>query len=597
MLRVLSRTAALAVTAVLVASTAGCLGSDGQAPAPPVDPYVAQGILPPALRDNLSQPVFAIAEHREQHFMGSTGIQLYLDWVMPDAPGPLPTILGFTPYQGQDPVGMPGEADPGPGAVYNQALVEWFVPRGYVVAFADVRGNHEAGGCIDQTGPEQWQDGYDYVEWLAAQPWSNGNVGMWGASYVGETQFTTAMVQPPHLRTIVPVASVSNQYEWSFYQGIPYELQPFIGMFSYFTGSAQPSSDPDNLPYYPEKLECQGEQFAAGLDFSGDHTPFWTQRDYRPLAGQIQASVLHIHGLRDWNVRPIHIDPLFNDITAVKRGIFGQWGHAFPDREDWQLEIQTAWYDHFLLERQNGILDILPPVLIEDDGEQWWGMASFPPRQQEWFNVSLSADGALMPTCGDEHCEVKSGQLEIVDYPEEVLTDAGVLPDEQAVAGQGDLAPDTLSWSFVTDVELRLVGRPWLQFTATTDTTSTHWVAHLTVDGKTCGSQAVCDNHGYQDTRHRDGMDDPKDLQPNVPYRLRIDMYPQYDVIPAGSTVRLTLLHNDGEVQQDPTFARSFVQAGNDAVLHLPLAPPQLPLPHDTLPEVFPGYLDGSFAR
>lgn len=576
----------LLVLVLLGSMLAGCFdGSDpDDASAPAAPPRVP-----------ISEPTHAIAGHFEEHFTGTTGIQLYIDWLLPDGDGPFPTILGFTPYQGMDPIEAPvgdggvGLTGSGAGDPYSQGLVDWFVPRGYAIAFADVRGNHEAGGCIDQTGPEQWQDGYDYVQWIAEQPWSNGNVGMWGASYVGETQFTTAMMDPPALKTIVPVASVSNQYEWSFYQGVPYELQPFIGMFSYFSGSAQPSSDPNNLPLYSEKLECQAEQFGAGLDFSGDHTPFWLERDYRAMAGQITASVLHVHGLRDWNVRPIHIDPIFNDIISEKRGIFGQWGHAFPDREDWALEIQTAWYDHYLKGWHNGILEILPPVLIEDDTEQWWGIDSFPPRAQPWLNLSLSADGVLMPTCGDEHCEILGGQLEIVDYPEEVLVDLGLLPDEQSIiAGQG-LAPDRLEWSFVTDQELRLVGRPWLEFTATTDAASTHWVAHLTVDGKDCGGQSVCDNHGYQDTRHRDGMDDPKDLD-DAPYRLRIDMYPQYDVVPAGSTVRLVLMHNDNEVQQDPTFARSLVQAGNDARLHLPLAPAQVPLPHDSLPERFPGY-------
>ena len=566
------------IAALLVAvAFAGCTDNE-PAPAAPGERAL----------DPVSEPIHGIGEHLEAHFMGTTGVQLYIDWVLPDGDGPFPTILGFTPYQGMDPIELPvgdggtGVTGTGPGAPYSQGLVDWFVPRGYAIAFADVRGNHEAGGCIDQTGPEQWQDGYDYVQWIAEQPWSNGNVGMWGASYVGETQFTTAMLNPPALKTIVPVASVSNQYEWSFYQGVPYELQPFIGMFSYFSGSAQPSSDPGNLPLYPEKLECQAEQFLVGTDFSGDHTDFWVERDYRPFAKDIEASVLHVHGLRDWNVRPIHIDPIFNDIQSEKRGIFGQWGHAFPDREDWQLEIQTAWYDHYLKGLDTGILDALPPVLIEDDTEQWWGIDSFPPRAQPWLTLALSADGVLMPACGDHHCEVKRGDLQIVDYPEEVLVDLGLVPDEQMLAQALDLAPDRLEWSFTTDEELRLVGRPYLVFNATSDG-DVHWVAHIDVDGKDCGGQSVCDNHGYQDTRHRDGMDDPKPTDPGVPYTLRIDFYPQYDVIPAGSTVRLTLSGNDAEVQQATSFAESFIHAGNDARLHLPLAPTQAPVPHDSL--------------
>ncbi len=597
----------------LTVTLAGCASDPAAEPdQAPVD----QGILPPHLRDTLSAPSLGIGPHKEAHFVGSLGVQLYLDWIEPDGDGPFPVILGFTPYQGMDPIEVPGQegGDPtntgvfgaGPGDAYSQRLVDWFVPRGYVVAFADVRGNHEAGGCIDQSGPDQWQDGYDYVQWIAEQGWSDGNVGMWGASYVGETQFTTAFLNPPALKTIVPVASVSNQYEWSFYQGVPYELQPFIGMFSYASGSVQPSSDPQQAQNYPEKLTCQPEQFVVGTDFSGDHTDFWVERDYRPYAKQINASVLHIHGLQDWNVRPIHIDPIFNDIVAPKRGIFGQWGHAFPDRGDWAMteeefsegvmDIQTAWYDHWLKGKQNGIMDILPPVLVEDDQEQWWGIDSFPPQDAAWQVMALSATGELMPACGDEHCEIAWGDKEIVDYPEEVLVDFGLVPDEQGFVGDAGMGPDHLVWEFTTQEELRLVGRPYLVFNATTDEASTHWVAHLEVVGKDCGGRSVCDNHGYQDTRHRNGFDQPSDLDGDR-YQLRIEFYPQYDVIPAGSTVRLILAHNDGEVQQDATFARSMVHAGPDATLHLPLAPVQVALPHDELPEIFPGYLDGSFQR
>ncbi len=582
----------LLTTVTLVAVTlAGCANSSPGTP----DPLEVAGILDPALRAPLSEPIFDIGAHEEAHFMGTEGIQLYIDWIAPEGEGPFPTILGFTPYQGMDPVEVNGEggvpgAEGGAGDAYSQALVDWFVPRGYAVAFADVRGNHEAGGCIDQSGPGQWQDGYDYVQWIADQSWSDGNVGMWGASYVGETQFTTAFLQPPALKTIVPVASVSNQYEWSFYQGVPYELQPFIGMFSYATGSVLPSSDPENAQYYPEKLTCQPEQFVVGTDFSGDHTDFWVERDYRPFADQITASVLHIHGLRDWNVRPIHIDPIYNDIQSPKRGIFGQWGHAFPDRADWQLEIQTAWYDHWLKGLDNGIMDILPPVLIEDDAEQWWGIDSFPPTAQEWRAFGLAASGDLVDGNG-------AGDVIIHDYQSEVLVGMGPTPSTQVgTAATGH--PTFFEWSVKTTEELRLVGRPYLTFNATSSASSTHWVAHLDVVGKDCGGQAVCDNHGYQDTRHRNGFDQPSDVEPGEAYALRIDFYPQYDVIPEGSTLVLRLTNNDGEVQQDPTGSMNTIHL-DGARLHLPLAPMQVPLgtSDDALPEIFPGYLDGSFSK
>ncbi|HUR25284.1 MAG TPA: CocE/NonD family hydrolase [Candidatus Thermoplasmatota archaeon] len=539
-------------------------------------------------REALTEPVHAIGQHLDHTFVGQTGTQLYVDYVLPEPlpEGGAPVILVFTPYQDADAGLDAGEGDPVvPDAPYNENLVATYVPYGYAVAFADVRGNHNAGGCVDQTGPEQWRDGYDYVEWLGTQGWSNGKVGMFGISYDGETQFTTAMMAPPHLATIVPMSSVSNQYEWNFYQGVPYELQPLLGMGAYFQGSAVPSTTPRNAALYAEKLECQDEMMMAGVDFSGDMTPFWKERDYRPMAKQIQASVLHVHGLADWNVRPIHIDPLFNDITAEKRALFGQWGHQYPLRDDW-AEILHAWYDHFLFGRDNGILEQLPPVLIQDNHEQWHGIGSFPALDADWMELELSADGTLTAVG-----QAEGGQLEVVDFPEEVGTGipgVDVTSAPAALDGQ-----DRLEFSFKTTQELRIVGRPEVVFTAVTDTTSTHWVAHLTVDGAEClNTEVICENAGYQDTRHREGLDNPKDLEPDVPYNLTIRMYPQYDVIPAGSTVRLVLTNNDSEVSQDDTFARSLVSVGDGhALLRLPLHPGGVPLPSDELPDVYPGYV------
>lgn len=566
----------------------GCL-SDNDGPS-------SKSVAP---RDALTESVHAIGAHLDHTFTGTTGVQLYVDYILPEPlpEGGSPVILVFTPYQSADGTIDPGEGEPiGDDPPYNQNLVNTFVPRGYTVAFADVRGNHNAGGCIDQTGPEQWQDGYDYVEWLGTQSWSNGKVGMYGASYDGETQFTTAMMAPPHLATIVPVASVSNQYEWSFYQGVPYELQPFIGMFSYFTGSAAPSSRPTDALVYPEKLECQAQQFAAGTDFSGDNTTFWQDRDYRAMAGQIKASVLHVHGLADWNVRPIHIDPLFNQIQSEKRGIFGQWGHAYPNRDDWPT-ILHAWYDHFLFGKNNGILERLPPVLIEDGvgNGTWHGINSFPPLDAQWLNLELSSDGTLVVPGN-----ATAGTRFIVDYPEEVITGFGPNVGPNAVtAAAGINDPDTLTWTWTTAVDLHVVGRPEVQLRLSTDTTSTHWVAHLDWGEPGCSFTTNptgngCDNAGnagYQDTRHRNGMNNPSDLQANAPYNLTIRMYPQYDVIPAGSEVRLVLSNNDGEVSQDNTFARSTVHLGDgQSVLRLPLHGGGIVLPENELPDVYPGY-------
>jgi putative CocE/NonD family hydrolase len=96
------------------------------------------------------------------------------------------------------------------------------VPRGYVVIIQDVRGRYTSEGEWYPFRHEQ-ADGFDTVEWAAALPFSDGKVGMMGASYVGATQMLAAIAQPPHLVAIAPNVTASNYHEGWTYQGGAFE--------------------------------------------------------------------------------------------------------------------------------------------------------------------------------------------------------------------------------------------------------------------------------------------------------------------------------------------------------------------------------------
>lgn len=94
--------------------------------------------------------------------------------------------------------------------------------RGYVAIIQDVRGRFASGGEFYPFRDEA-NDGYDTVEWAASLPYSNGKVGMWGASYVGVSQMLTAMAHPPHLAGICPMVTGSNYHDGWIYQGGAFE--------------------------------------------------------------------------------------------------------------------------------------------------------------------------------------------------------------------------------------------------------------------------------------------------------------------------------------------------------------------------------------
>lgn len=106
------------------------------------------------------------------------------------------------------------------------AVGEYFAARGYPFLTVDVRGRGDSGGVFRPLVQEA-NDGYDVVEWLAKQPYCDGKVGMWGGSYSGYAQWATAKGRPPHLETIVPVASPYAGVDFPLEQNVfgPYDVQ------------------------------------------------------------------------------------------------------------------------------------------------------------------------------------------------------------------------------------------------------------------------------------------------------------------------------------------------------------------------------------
>lgn len=117
--------------------------------------------------------------------------------------GPLPVIFTLTPYISD---------------TYHERAY-YFAQHGYVFVLVDVRGRGNSGGKFDPFAQEP-RDGYDVVEFLAKQPWSNGQITMWGGSYAGYDQWATLKELPPHLATIVPVAAAHAGVDFPFFRGI-----------------------------------------------------------------------------------------------------------------------------------------------------------------------------------------------------------------------------------------------------------------------------------------------------------------------------------------------------------------------------------------
>jgi putative CocE/NonD family hydrolase len=109
----------------------------------------------------------------------------------------------------------------------------YFARNGYVFALVDCRGRGNSEGVF-RSNEQEAKDGFDTVEWLARQPWSDGQVAMWGGSYAGDDQWATLKEFPPHLKTIVPAAAAFAAVDFPFWRNIWYAFD--VQWFTYVAG-------------------------------------------------------------------------------------------------------------------------------------------------------------------------------------------------------------------------------------------------------------------------------------------------------------------------------------------------------------------------
>lgn len=158
------------------------------------------------------------------------GIVLYADVFRPaDSDQKVPAILAWSNYgkrpneyrTGDEVAYTPGvpKGAVSPLAKFEAADPAFWCPNGYAVINVDIRGIGHSGGYHEQFGKQDAQDGYDFIEWTAAQPWCNGRVAMAGSSALAISQWQIAAEQPPHLACIAPWEGMSDMYRESLREG------------------------------------------------------------------------------------------------------------------------------------------------------------------------------------------------------------------------------------------------------------------------------------------------------------------------------------------------------------------------------------------
>lgn len=491
-----------------------------------------------------SKPIYGVKapsedpERQTKVLKGADGIDLYVETWLPVAkggnvpPAKIPTILLMTPY---------AIFETGGGILLGLPPIEEFVSRGFAFAEHHVRGTGKSGGCLEQTGANQIDDGARVVEYLGRDaPWSDGNVGMWGISYDAETQISVAGLGDPekikYLKAIIPASSVGGQYEYSYFDGVPYIGWALTSNFVFYGAVTAGPSSAITPQQYVEKLDCQDEVAFASVDQSGDWTTFWHEREYRPGAPNIRAATLMVHGLTDFNVLPMTEAGFFDRLPATTphKGLFGIWDHAFPDdhsvrpewnREDW-LPMQIAWYDRYLKGLPTGV-ESWPAVQVQGTDGQWRAEPNWPSTGGPVGHLSLGPDGTLGSPSP---------------------TGSGVYSEGTGLAKQD---PSSEQLVFETDPlrdRLEITGQPILDLWVTLDKPDAHLVAEIETFDAAGEPIEGGINWSMRSAQHLDpivngqfAQEKGKPAPVDTPVNVQMRFLPTDLVIPKGGSLRLTI--------------------------------------------------------
>ena len=454
------------------------------------------------------------------------GVRLATDVYQPDGEGPWPTVLIRTPYNKHGVKGLSGEA----------------TKRGYVVVAQDFRGRFASEGndypVFLHGGWGAHQDGYDTVEWIAEQEWSDGKVGAFGISAPGVALNMMAPSRPPHLTCCYVSVAFSSMYHQAAYQGGAFRK----GLLeSWLTASK----------FTPKNLGL----FRAHPDYDD----FWKQLDPEQVADRVNVPTMYVGGWYD-----IFIAGTLNSFMTVNsrgdtgargkcRLVMEAYGHGrndvlvFPNASQPAAADMWNWFDIWL-QRDGAGLESIPVVqyFVMGDpndpntpGNQWRTAENWP-VPAETKKVYFHCDKRL-------HLEPPKDMFGALSYkydpknPVPTIGGANLIlskgpMDQRPVESRDDvLLFESPALRRHVEITGPVTVKLWASSTAP-DTDFTAKLCDVYPDGR---SIVVLD--GIIRARHRNSMEINELLEPDKIYEFEIDLWATSLVFSPGHRVRVAL--------------------------------------------------------
>ena len=513
------------------------------------------------------------------------GVNLSADIYFPRGEqGPFPVILTRTPYDNMTEESL--EA----GRFYPQ--------HGYVLVAQDVRGRNDSDGDF-YPYLNDFNDGHDTVEWIGAQPWCDGNVGMVGASYVGYVQWQAASMGSRYLKAIVPRVIGANMYETGWYQGGAFHLGTAAMWAMRYDGRTRQDIFDYNWEQLFRKLPLAELDREAGKDVHffrdwiahPDYDDYWRAQSIEERYPNIQVPVLQIGGWYDVLVRGT-----FHHFTEMRehggselarqnqRAVVGPWIHSacsttFAGELDFGAismldlqEVELRWFDHWLKGKDNGAERDAPLRLFVMGSNEWRDENEWPLARTQFTPYYFHSGGEANSLEGD-------GSLSTIPPADEppdgfVYNPAFPVPTR---GGNTCCNPELVPWGvydqrpieYRNDVlvytsepleeDLEVTGPISVKLYASTDGRDTDFTAKL-VDVHPDGYAVnLCDN--IMRARYHESREYQTLLEPGRVYEFTIDLWMTSNVFLKGHRIRVDVTSsNFPRFDRNPNTGNTFGQ-------------------------------------
>jgi predicted acyl esterase len=265
----------------------------------------------------------------------------------------------------------------------------------------DVRGSNDSEGAWEFRGLTEQKDLVEVIEWAAAQPWCNGNVGMVGCSYYGITQLLAAIHQPPSLKAIFPYDAYTDMYRENLFRGgipnngFPQNWFAAVANLNFLSGRVK-----DLSGFHRHFSIILKRQYPFDCDY-------YRERSVWPFFDRIQ---IPCYFGCDWQFFNLHLPGLFTGWEGVgkipKKMLAGP--QPIPRRPFAAYHFEALrWYDHWLKGMDTRVMEE-PPIHLYIQGEgSWRSEREWPLARTEWRELFLGgpsglANGRLLPVSGPD---------------------------------------------------------------------------------------------------------------------------------------------------------------------------------------------------